>query len=804
MAFREVRYALRSLVRVPSLTVISILTVALGVGAGTALFSVVKAVLLNPLPYPDSGRLAWVAEINERGRPMNVAYQNFLDWQSGNRSFQTMAGYEAAPAIVSGGDMPRSVVGAAVTADFFRVMGEDPVIGRSFSKEEQTMGGPPVIVIGYGFWQQAFGGSTAVLGRTLHVFGEAPVIVGIMPPGFNYPEKAEFWMPATAFGDPGYGVRTGHNWRVVGRLKPGIAVEQTRVDIGAIERGIKQQFPSPFQGKDASVVSLAAHIAGELRQPLLILFGAVGFLLLIVCVNVANLLLVRMTARARELAVRTALGAGRRHLIRQMLTESVLLAVAGGLAGSLLAVWSMGLLRALLPADMPRSGEISIDAGVIAFALAISAASGLIFGLLPAWRASAINVNDALKAGSRTATASKRSHRTQAALVISEACLSLILVAGAGLLVRSFWNLRAIDPGFRSDHVLVADTNFEWHGWNGKGSLIPQYRELLDRARTIPGVETAAITRSLPIESGAPDGHFFIEGRRAETGNADANYAVITPGYLKTMRIQVVRGRDFDEQDTETSVAVAIISAEMARVFFPGLDPIGRRIWFDSFSPNPEHWLTIVGVAGDIHEDGLTRRPFPQVYTCYTQQSLGGMLSGGTLVARTATQPGSAASAVRRVIRSVNPEAVPDTRTMDSIVAASLAKQRFQMEILGGFAVLALALAAVGLYGVLTHMVAANRSEIGIRLALGASRALVFRMVAGRALWLAGIGVAAGAVGCLVLRGILASAVFGIGPSDPVTLSAAVAVLLAAALAAAWIPARRATKVDPMAALREE
>ena len=383
-------------------------------------------------------------------------------------------------------------------------------------------------------------GTPAVLGRTIRVFGTSAVVVGVAPPGFSYPEKAELWLPKTGLGDPGFGVRTGHNWRVVGRLKPGIPIEQAQADIGAIERGIKQRYPSPFQGKDAAVTSLASHVAGEVRRPLLMLLGAVGFLLLIVCVNVANLLLTRVTARARELAVRTALGARRRHLIRQMLTESLLLAGAGGVCGTLLAVWSMDLLRVLLPADMPRSEEISMDATVIGFALAVSAASGILFGLLPAWRASGMNVNEALKAGSRTATTGKRSQRTQAALVVSEACLSLILVAGAGLLMRSFWNLRSIDAGFRPDHVLVADTDFERHGHE---SLIPKYQDLLDRVRAMPGVAAAAMTRSLPVESGAPDGHFFIEDRRAETGNADANYSVISPGYLKAMRIPLQRGR---------------------------------------------------------------------------------------------------------------------------------------------------------------------------------------------------------------------------------------------------------------------
>ncbi len=705
------------------------------------------------------------------------------------------------PAIVSGGDVPLRTFGSVVTEDFFRVMGADAIAGRTFSQEEQIVGGPSVVVIGYGLWQRAFGGSPAILGRSIHVLGMSPVVVGVMPPRFSFPEKTELWLPQTAFGDPGFGVRTGHNWRVVGRLKPGVGIDRAQADIGAIERRIKQQYPSPFQGKDAAVTSLASHIAGEVRRPLLMLFGAVGFLLLIVCVNVANLLLVRVAARSRELAVRAALGAGRRHLIRQMLTESLLLAVAGGICGMLLAVWSMDLLRVLLPADMPRAGEISIDGGVIGFALAVSAAAGLVFGLLPAWRASGINVNDALKAGSRSASAGKRTQRTQAALAISEACLSLVLVAGAGLLARSFWNLRSIDPGFRSDHVLTADTNFEPHG---NESLTSKYRDLLAKVRAIPGVESAAMTRSLPVESGAPDGHFFIEDRRAETGAADANYSVISPGYLKTLRIPLLRGRDFTDHDTESSQPVAIVSSEMARVYFAGRDPLGQRIWFDSFSPKQPHWLTIVGITADVREDGLTRPLFPQAYTCYTQQAYGGLLNGGTLVARTALSPASLSGAVRMAIQAVNREAVPRTRTMDSVLAGSLSKQRFQMEILGGFALLALLLAAVGLYGVVSHLVTANRAQIGIRLALGAPRSVVFRMIAGRALALAGIGVTAGLLGCVALRRVMAAMVFGIGPNDPATLAGAIAVLLAVALAAACVPARRATRVDPMAVLRED
>jgi predicted permease len=799
MLLHDIRHAFRALLRVPGLTAISLLTVAVGVGAGTALFSVVKAVLLNPLPYEAPDRLAWVAEINDHGRPMQVGYRNFLDWQAQNHSFSTMAAYEEQSAVVSGSDIPQSSYGAVVTEDFFRLLGASPILGRTFSPEEQVIDGPHVMLLGYGLWQRAFGGNRSVLGRNIHLFGLSATVIGVMPAGFSYPEKAELWLPATTFGDPGIHSRTGHNWRVLGRLQPDVPLERAQADISVIERRIKQEYPSPFQGKDALVTSLQAHMAGEVRGPLLMLFGAVGLVLLIVCVNIANLLLVRVAGHAREMAVRTALGAARRHLIRQTLTESFLLALAGGACGLVFAGWSMDLMRILLPAGIPRADSIRLDGGVIAFGLAVSAAAGILFGFLPAWRASAVNVNEALKSASRCATVGRRTQLMQAALVVSEACLSLVLVAGAGLLARSFWNLRSVDPGFRAEHVLAVDMQFEN---DGKQSLIPKYRDLFDRVRALPGVLAAGSTRSLAIE-GAPDGHFFIDGRRAETGNADANYVVISPGYLKALHIPLLRGRDFNDGDTEKSQPVAIVSAEMARVYFHDRDPIGQRIWFDSFG-SKEHWLTIVGVAGDVRQEGLTRPAFSQAYTSYTQQAYGGILSGGTLVARTAGDPAAAAASVRAAIHAVNPDAAPSSRTMDTVLAASVSKQRFQMEILGGFAILALLLAGIGLYGVLSHMVTSGRVEIGIRFALGAPRGVVFRMIAGRALGLAGIGLVAGTLGCLAVRRVLSALIFGIGPSDPVTIAAAIAVLLTVALAAAWIPARRASRVDPMTALRDE
>jgi predicted permease len=519
-------------------------------------------------------------------------------------------------------------------------------------------------------------------------------------------------------------------------------------------------------------------------------------------VNAANLLMVRVTTRAREISVRVALGAGRRHLFAQLLTESLTLAAAGGALGFLMAFWSMDLLRVLLPADLPRVGDIHIDGGVIAFALAISAATGILFGVLPSWQASRLNVNDALKAGSRSHTSGRRARRTQSALVVSEVCLSLVLVAGAGLLLNSFQKLRSVNPGFQTDHVLVAAVSFEAPTVGFK-RVRPMYTELLQSLRTIPGVEAAGLARAVPLEPEPSNGHFYIENRPESSGAVQAGYRVISPGYLDVMRIPLLRGRDLRDSDTEMGAPVAVISAEMARIYFPGEDPIGRRIWFDSFAPK-EQWLTIVGIAGDVRQTGLNQPVEPLAYISYTQKVLPQGLLDENLVLRTRQDPMSLVPEVREKLRAADREAAVRFETMDQVLAASVARQRFQMQVLAGFAALALALAAIGLYGVLSYMVTSNRAEIGIRMALGAQPRSVFQMVTGRALRLATTGAAIGLAGCLAVRSVLAKVIFGIGPSDPATLAAAVAVLLAVALAASWFPARRAMRVDPVSALRED
>jgi len=802
MAFEPFRPTIRSLFRSPALSIISILTVGLGVGAGTAMFSVVKAVLLNPLPYPDPGRLAWIAEVNEGGRPMEVPEANFLDWQRGNRSFSQLAFFGDGPVNAGGGETPVRTHGAFVSRPFFDVLGIQPALGRGFDPSEEKFRAAGTVILGDGLWRRAYGADPAILGRTIKLMGQPFMVIGVMPPHFDYPNHSEVWIAARAFFNSP--ARTAHNFRVVGRLRAGVTMEQAQADISSIARRLKLQYPSPFMAKDALVVPLDRHIAGEVRPTLLTLFGAVGFVLLIVCVNVANLLMVRTTARARELSVRVALGAGRSHLVRQMLSESLALASAGGALGLLIAFWSMSLLRILLPADLPRGEDIRIDAGVIAFALAISVLTGLLFGVFPAWRAVRLPVNDALKAASRSATSGQGALRAQAALVVSEVCISLMLVSGAGLLASSYWKLRSINPGFSADHVLAANVSFTTPTRDsGFNRLSPMFNQIVEQLRALPGVESAALTRGLPLDDPGPDGHFNLENRPQDSGKADAEFRVISPGFLNTMRIPLLRGRDLNDQDTAKSPPVVLINSEMARIYWPNENPIGRRIWFDSFTPK-EQWLTIVGIVGDVRESAVWRPVAPTAYISHTQMLVPQVLLDENLVVRTSGNPSAVAAAVRERIHAADGEAAIKFEEMTEVVSRSVARQRFQMQVIGGFAVLALILATIGLYGVLSYMVTSSRAAIAIRMALGAQPSAIFRMITARAMALGALGVVFGIGGCFLFRTLLSSLLFGIGPTDARVLSAATATVLLVALAASCFPAHRAMSVDPIAALHEE
>ena len=799
---RNLRLALHGLGKNPGFAAAAIVTLALGIGANTAMFSVVKAVLLNPLPYPDSQRLAWIAEGNEAGRPMQVAQANFKDWLRENHSCSQLAAFGEGPVNAGGGETPVRTFGAYVSQDFFDVMGVQPAIGRSFDSSEQRFRAAGTVILGDALWHQAYGGDRAILGRKIKLMGQPFIVIGVMPPGFDYPDRSEVWIAAGAFFD--FPSRTAHNFRVVGRLRPGITMEQAQADFSRISRRLKQQYPSPFMARDASVIPLDRQIAGEARPALLMLFGAVGFLLLIICVNVASLLMVRITTRVREMSVRVALGAGQSHLIWQMLSESMVLGAAGGALGLLLAYWSMGLLHVLLPADLPRLEFIRIDIGVVVFAFALSALTGLLFGLLPAWRASHLNINEALKAASRSVPIGRGAQRAQATLVVSEVCLSLVLVSGAALFGNSFWKLRSTSPGFAADHVLAANVSFTTPTRDsGFDRLSPMFTGLLEQLRALPGTESAALVKDLPLDGSTRDGHFNLENGLQDSGKADAVYRIVSPGYLTAMRIPLLRGRDLADSDTRNSLPVVLISAKMARMYWPTEDPIGRRIWFDSFSPK-EQWLTIVGIVGDVHGSALTKPTEPTAYVTHSQVPVPSQLLDENFVLRTTGDPSTLVAAVRERIRSADREAAMKFETMDEVLSRSLARQRFQMQVLGGFAMLALVLAAIGLYGVLSYTVTSNRAGIAIRMALGAHSGTIFRMITARALRLAALGVMIGLAGCFAVRNLLSRFLFGIGPTDPATLSVATVVLLIAALAASWFPARRAMRVDPMTVLHED
>ena len=807
MWLQSLRHSLLSLRRAPALTAVSVLTIGLGVGAGTALFSVVKAVLLNPLPYPAPDRLAWVTSLGKTGRETQTSLPDFDDWRTQNHSFASLAAFEYEAIVAGGGEAPIRTQGAIVTEQFFETLGVHPIVGREFSPQEQNSGAPlATVILSHSLWRRAYAGDPMILGRKITVAGSPSTVIGVMPPGFSFPAGTELWAPARSVG---WGEqRTAHNYRVIGRLRPGTTVPSAAADIGAIARRLKLQYPGPFQTGNASARTLASHLTGEARTPLLVLFGAVGLLLLIVCVNVANLLLVRVTTRARELAVRTALGAQRRHLFGRLLLESLLLAAAGGATGLLLAAWSMDLLHVVLPASLPRVAEIRIDGGVIAFAIALSAATGIVFGTLPSWRAAGADLYDILKAGARGQTASRRAQRTQAALVISEVALSVVLLAGAGLLLASFERLRAVDPGFQPHGVLTADISFP--SGPAAARLPAAYRDLLARTRSLAGVESAGTISNLPIYGPFdPDGHFLIESNRSFPA-PDAGYLIVSPGYMEAAGIKLVRGRRFNQADVDSPNGVAMISESMARQFWPGRDPIGDRIFFDSFegqfdAAHPkEHWLTIVGIVGDVRQEGLAEPAPSQAYVCYSQVGHKDQLEGAILVIRAHGNPAGLIDPVRTIVREVSPEAAASFRTMDDVMATATARQRFQMQVLGAFAALALILAAVGLYGVLSYAVTSNRAAIGVRIALGAQPAQVFRGVALQALALTAVGTAIGIVACVALRSVLARIVFGVGPSDPTVIAGASLLMAAVALLACWFPARRAMNVDSMAALRME
>jgi predicted permease len=793
------RYAFRLFRKSPAFTLLAVIALALGIGANTAIFSVVNAVLVRALPYQDPGRLVMVWERPPGSTRNNVVQSgNFLDWRTRNRVFERIAAIHQLPMNLSGDGDPEQVFGLRVSAGFFPILGVAPILGRPIAPEDDTPGGPRSVVLSYGLWQRRFGGDPAAVGRKLEVIGVPHTVVGVMPPGFSFPGmRAELWIPIQI--NPASAYRDGRNYRTVARLRPGVTLEAAQSEMERIARDLAAERPKFNARWSAGVTSLKDQAVGDVRLALQVLMGAVVFVLLIACANVANLLLMRAAGRRREMAVRCALGAGQGALVRQLLVESVWLAGVGGLLGLVIARWGVPAMMTMLPPSLalPRATEIGVDGAVLAFTLCVCLAAGVVFGLVPALQAARMDVQDGLRQGGRAATGGQR--RLRHILVIAEVAIALILVIGAGLMTRSFLSLENVDPGFRPARILALRMFIP-----PARHLEPQQRaelvnRILERVRALPNVQAAASVHLLPLTgmmSGT--GYYRADRPEPEPGHAGGGeVAVISPGFFRTMGIRLLQGRDFEERDRLGSQAVVILNETCARAFYSGENPLGKRLKIMWTLPEAE----IIGIVGDVRMYAVESKPGPAIYLA-NAQTPNFYLS---LVVRTLSDPMKLAAAVKAEIRAVDPnQGVLEARSMESVFAESIARPRFNALLLGLFGAIALALACVGIYGVISYSVEQRRREMGVRMAIGALPGAIFGLVLKEGLALAGIGIAIGLASAFALTRYLASLLFGVEPTDPGVFASVCALLTATAIVACYFPARRATRTDPVLALRDE
>ena len=797
----DLRFALRQLAKAPGFTAVALLTLALGIGACTAIFSVVNGVLLRPLDYPQPEQLAILRETNlPEFSEFSVSPPNFLDWEKQLKSFRHLAAAAGAPLNLTGDGEPQRLIGVKATAHYFEVYGVQPVLGRTFLPEEDAPGKDKVVVLSHPLWQRVFGGAADVLGRSLQLNGEPYTVIGVTPPGFVSQNKTDAWVPmAFAADETANDNRGAHYLNVTGRLKPGVSAGQADAELKVLSAQLAKQYPDSNKGWGAFVMPLLEYSVKDARRVIYILLGAVGCVLLIACANVANLLLARATARHREISIRAALGAGRARLIRQLLTESVLLALAGGGAGLLLARWGLDLLLALAPANLPRTADIHLYGTVLAFSLALSVATGLVFGLAPAWLAARTDVNEALKQGSRGSTEGGARGRLRSLLVVLEVAFALLLLAGAGLLGRSFERLAHVNPGFIPEDATVIRLTLPAKKYAQPASQVAFADALLARLSALPGVKAAGLTHALPLVGDWVLG-FTIDGRPpvAPSDQPNTNYYAVTPDYFRAMGIRLVRGRLFNERDDAKAPHVALINETLARQYFPHEDPIGKRI---NITNGPDTWREIVGVVADVTQYGLDRATTNQSYEPYAQKPYTGL----NIVIRTEGPTGALLAALRPAVYAVDKDQpVGSILALEDILADSIARQRFATLLLGVFSAVALVIAAVGIYGVMAYNVTQRTGEIGIRLALGAQPRDVLRLVFAQGGKLVGLGLLLGLAAALAGGRLLESMLYKTSPYDPVTLGAITLLLGAVAALACLLPARRATKVDPMIALRAE
>jgi putative ABC transport system permease protein len=801
----DLRYAARLQRKNPAFTIIAVIALALGIGANTAIFSVVNTVLLRPLPYKDPERLVMVWEdATKHGYPRDTpAAANFVDWRDQSQVFEAMAAIAEISFNLTGAGDPERFEGRRVSATLFPLLGVEPQIGRVFTAAEDQPGAERVVLLSYGLWQRRFGGDPNIVGKPLTLNGESYIVVGVMPASFQFPSSDdEAWVPI-AFTQQEASNRGRHYLEVLARLKPGVSLAQAQSEMSTIATRLQQQYPEQNADLGAVVQPLHEHLVGDIKPALLILLGAVGLVLLIACANVANLLLARAAVRQKEIAVRVALGAKRRRLIRQFLTESILLSTLGGIVGLGIAYGGLFLLRAFIPENISQAREISIDFKVLAFTLIVSVLTGVIFGLAPAIQATRFNQMETLKEGGRDAATGGSGKRLRSLLVMSEVAISLVLLIGAGLLINSFLRLRNVDPGFRADNLLTMKIVLPEPKYAKFQRRAAFYTDLVQRVQSLAGVRSAAVTTNLPLYRQGNSISISIEGRPAPPPGQELIVVtrIISPAYFETMSIPLLKGRALTDQDTETSPNVVVISETMANRFWPGEDPIGKRIAAGRVR-TPEDWIQVVGVVKDVRQFELTADPKPQMYISYRQA---GFFAPRDLVVKTDVDPASMAATVRKAVWDIDKDQpVSNIRTMEEILSESIARQRFSMLLLAIFAGVALVLAGVGIYGVMSYSVAQRTHEIGIRMALGAQTGAVLKLAVGYGMKLVIAGIVVGLIAAFALTRLMATLLFGVTATDPATFTLISLLLIAVAALASYIPARRATRVNPIIALRYE
>ncbi len=820
--WQDLRYGARMSLKQPGFTLIAVFTLALGIGANTAIFSVVNAVLLQPLPYPEAQRLAVISEnFSERGlNRIRVSLPEYLDYRERSRSFAQVAAYRRQPFTLTGASEAEMLQGIICSTNLFETLGIQPALGHAFSPGQDRPGSNHVVVLSHALWQRRFGANPGVVGQKLTLNDNVVEVIGVMPPGFQFPPITDLWSPI-AFTNEMLGQRQGpRNLNVLARLNPESNLPAAQAEMNILARQLQEQYPEVYpaaMGWSVTVTSLREQVVGDVRTALWSLLGAVGFLLLIACANVANLTLARAAAREHEMAIRAALGAGRARIVRQLLTESLLLALAGGLLGLLIAWWGVKALLALNPNVLPPTATVRIDATALAFTALISLLTGVSFGLAPALGAAKTGLVGLLKESGRGIRAGR--YGLRGGLVVLEIALSFVLVIGAGLLIRSFLQVRAVDPGFATENVLTMSLALPQTKYPEKHQVANFYQEVLQRVERTPGVKAAGLIAGMPLSGSSSTWGFTTEAKPQPTLEEvlEATNRIVSPGYFSALKIPLLRGRDFTAADNESAPGMAIINETLARRYWPNEDVLGKRIKLGS--PEPQRpwdgqWLTIFGVVGDVRADGLENEVRPELYLSYLQNPWRGMPSRSymTLVGRTmslvvrgAAEPASLTAALRQAIAAVDKnQPVTLVTTLENLLAASLADRRFNLSLLSIFATVALALAAIGLYGVISYGVRQRTGEIGLRIALGAQGSDVLRLVIGHGMKLALAGVLIGLGGAVALTRWLETLLFEVSATDPLTYGLIALLLIFVALLACYVPARRAAKVDPMVALRCE